>query len=97
MESWSAQKTLLIIWLIMINVMSLWMYGIDKYRSKKKKWRIPESALLMSAAAGGAFGAYLGMILFRHKTQHTHFIILVPLCVVLWTCLSLWLLFFAEI
>jgi uncharacterized membrane protein YsdA (DUF1294 family) len=73
------------------------MYGIDKYKAKKKKWRIPENALLMSAAVGGAFGAYLAMTLFRHKTKHVRFEVFVPMCALLWAGLCIWLLFIVKI
>ena len=35
--------------------------------------------LLLAALAGGAAGAFLGMRVFRHKTKHWKFRILVPL------------------
>lgn len=82
------ERYLLIIYLILINAMSLIMYGLDKFKAKKKKWRIPESALLMSAACGGALGAFVSMQMFRHKTKHPKFQILVPVFLVLWIALS---------
>lgn len=97
MENWSPQKTLLIIWLILINLISLWMYGSDKYKAKKNKWRIPENALLMSAAAGGGLGAWIGMKLFHHKTLHRQFRIIVPLALILWAALAVWLLLIQKI
>ena len=45
-------------------------------------WRIPEATLLWSAVLFGALGAFLGMSLFRHKTKHAVFIVVVTLSLV---------------
>lgn len=72
------------IYLISINVITFLAYGIDKWKAKRNKWRIPEATLIGMAAIGGALGAYIGMKTFRHKTQHKKFTILVPLLFILW-------------
>ena len=72
-----------LIYLVAINIVTFFMYGIDKWRStsgrllptgrkkaKNSKWRIRETALLGLAVLGGSFGAWLGMKVWRHKTQH---------------------------
>ena len=59
------------------------MYGIDKSKAKKGRWRIPEKTLLLFAACFGGLGAFLGMRIFRHKTKHTSFKIIVPMCMIL--------------
>lgn len=56
-----------------INVIVFFMYGIDKYKAKHRKWRISESALL-TGAVFGVFGALVGIRLFRHKTKKTKFL-----------------------
>ena len=63
---------------VVINAVAFFMYGADKYFAKKDMWRISEKALLGVAAVGGAFGAFLGMETFRHKTKHAKFTVLVP-------------------
>ena len=68
----------LVIYLIVINVLTFLIYGIDKWKAKKGKWRIPEDTLIWLAIAGGSVGALLGMYLFRHKTQHRRFTLGVP-------------------
>lgn len=73
----------LLIYLIIINLFSFALYGIDKLKAKRHKWRISEAVLLIAAAIGGAVGALLGMLFFRHKTKHIKFIICVPLFLVL--------------
>ena len=57
------------------------MFGVDKLQSKKRGWRIPESRLRL-AAFFGPFGAYAGMLLFRHKTRKIKFL-LVPIFLII--------------
>ena len=72
-----------LIYLVAINIVTFFMYGIDKWRStsgrllptgrkkaKNSKWRIRETALLGLAVLGGSIGAWLGMKVWHHKTQH---------------------------
>ncbi len=65
-----------------INLIAFVLYGIDKRRSIKDKWRIPESTLLGVAFVGGGIGAWAAMQLFRHKTKHWYFNVLVPVCII---------------
>lgn len=67
------------------NVIVLFTYGYDKYLAKKEKWRISEKRLMGMAFFFGGPGAFLGMQLFRHKTKHLQFEILVPLFMILQT------------
>jgi uncharacterized membrane protein YsdA (DUF1294 family) len=71
------QISLLQILLILVNCAALVIFGVDKLQSKKGRWRIPESRLLLIAFFG-PFGAYAGMLLFRHKTRKVKFL-LVPI------------------
>ena len=75
------------IYLAAINVIAFILYGADKAKAKRGAWRIPEAVLIGIAFLGGAAGAWLGMILFRHKTRHMKFRILVPVAFVLWVLL----------
>jgi uncharacterized membrane protein YsdA (DUF1294 family) len=68
---------LLQIFLIIVNCAALIIFGADKMQSKRRGWRIPESRLLLIALFG-SFGAYAGMLLFRHKTRKVKFM-LVPI------------------
>lgn len=70
--------------LLVINVAAFAAYGIDKYKARHDKWRIPEATLLWLAALGGALGALLGMRVWHHKRKHWKFRILVPLLLALW-------------
>ena len=77
--------------LLLVNMVAFAVYGIDKRKAQKDRWRIPESTLLLLAFFGGAMGALLGMRVFHHKTKHWKFRILVPLFLVLQAALAVWL------
>lgn len=66
------------IYLVVINVVTFFLYGIDKWKARRDKWRIEESTLLWWAAFGGSIGALLGMKAWHHKTLHKKFTIGVP-------------------
>lgn len=70
--------------LIAACVLSFVMYGYDKKMAVQDGWRVRESVLLVSAAAGGAFGALAAMVLFRHKIRKAKFYVTVPLLCILW-------------
>ena len=82
-------KTILL--LVAANLVSFTLYGLDKLKAKKGLWRIRESTLLLIAALGGSVGALLGMEVFRHKTKHWQFKVLVPVFLVLHIALAVWL------
>jgi uncharacterized membrane protein YsdA (DUF1294 family) len=83
---------LFILYLVLINVVTFLLYGIDKDRARKDQWRIPESRLILFAALGGSIGAFLGMHVWHHKTNHAKFTIGVPVIFLL-QCLLLFSLF----
>ena len=70
--------TLIIIYLVVINFISFIMMGLDKYKAKKRAWRIPESTLFVLALIGGSIGSIAGMHLFHHKTRHWYFLYGMP-------------------
>ncbi len=65
--------------LLIINAAGSLLMLADKHKARKKKWRIPERTLLLTAALGGSLGVLLGMYALRHKTLHRKFTIGVPL------------------
>ena len=72
-----------LIYLAVITVVTFLVYGIDKWKAKKSKWRIRETALLGLAVLGGSIGAWLGMKVWHHKTLHKKFRYGVPAIIVI--------------
>ena len=56
-------------YLILVNIVALAAFGIDKRKAVRHRYRIPEATLLGLALIGGAAGALAGMHLFHHKTR----------------------------
>lgn len=76
-------KGILLTYAVSLNVLGLILMGIDKWRAKKKSYRISEAALFATALFGGALGCTIGMFLFRHKTRHWYFLVGMPLILAL--------------
>jgi uncharacterized membrane protein YsdA (DUF1294 family) len=67
------------LYLGLIGIMSMItfiLYGVDKRKAIKKKWRVKESSLLILGFLFGALGGLIGMNVFRHKTKHWYFVFL---------------------
>ncbi len=69
---------LLAAWLLVINFITFLVFGLDKWKAKRKEHhestrRVPEKTLFLLSAAGGSVGALLGMKVFHHKTLHKTF------------------------
>jgi len=62
-----------VIWFLLINVLTLALYGADKMAARKGMRRVPEATLLVFGVTGGWPGAIVGQQLFRHKTQKQPF------------------------
>ena len=73
----------LMMYLAAINVVTFFMYGIDKWKAKRSKWRISEATLLWMAVIGGSIGAWLGIKIWHHKTMHKKFKYGVPAIIIL--------------
>jgi len=91
---------LLACWLVIINLVTFFAFGVDKWKAKRKEKndavrRIPEKTLLLLSALGGSVGALLGMKVWRHKTLHKAFRIGVPVILALQIIIpfGLWLYF----
>lgn len=78
-------------YLLAINFVSFFLYGIDKYKAKKNKWRISEATLLMMAVIGGSIGAWAGMRLWHHKTMHKKFKYGIPIIIIMQVSLVVYL------
>ena len=89
---------LLACWLVLINLITFLIFGLDKWKARRKEKnemvrRVPERTLLLLAALGGSVGALLGMRAFHHKTLHRAFRQGVPVILALQIILpfGLWL------
>ncbi len=71
-------------YLILINIIAFFVYAYDKLMAKMKKSRVRETTLLSLSIFGGAFGGFVSMILFNHKTKVKRFIIINILMILLY-------------
>lgn len=88
----SELKYIVLVYLAVITVVTFLVYGIDKWKAQHKRWRIPENVLLGLAAIGGSVGAWLGMRVWHHKTQHKKFKYGVPAILAAQVAVVVWLL-----
>ena len=82
---------LLVAYVAIINTLAFIVYGIDKLKAKKGKWRIPESTLLLLAIIGGSIGAWLGIKVWHHKTLHKKFKYGIPLIVIIQIVIAIYI------
>ncbi|MDI3310132.1 MAG: DUF1294 domain-containing protein [Thermoanaerobacterium sp.] len=70
-------------WLIILvwNIITFVIMGIDKRKATRGKWRIKERTLFLLSFLLGGMGVFCGMYIFHHKTKHISFKVLVPLAV----------------
>lgn len=74
---------ILLIYLLVINIVAFLAMGLDKWKARRDKWRVPEKTLFLLVLIGGSIGGILGMTVFRHKTRHWYFRIGFPVILVL--------------
>lgn len=84
-----ALTKILQIYLLAMTIVTFFIYGIDKYKARKTKWRIPETTLLWMAIWGGSVGALLGMKVWHHKTLHRKFKYGVPAILIIQIILAI--------
>lgn len=80
-----------LLYLAIINVITFFLFGIDKFKAKRSKWRISEAMLLSMAVLGGSLGAWLGMMVWHHKTLHKKFRYGIPLILMVQIGLLVWI------
>ena len=73
----------LIMYLIIINIVTFIVFGLDKYYAIKNKYRVSESTLFLLCLIGGSFLGFVGMKVFRHKTKKLYFVIGIPLIMII--------------
>ena len=74
---------IILYYLLAVNIATFLLYGIDKYKAKKGKWRVSEATLLLMAVIGGSIGAWAGMRLWHHKTMHKKFKYGIPVIIMM--------------
>lgn len=75
-------KTILITYVIIINLIGFFIMGIDKQKARRRKWRVSERTLFIIALLSGSIGILTGMYVFRHKTRHLSFVLGIPVILV---------------
>ena len=83
---------IILYYLLAVNIATFFLYGIDKYKARKGRWRISEATLLTMAAIGGSIGAWAGMRLWHHKTMHKKFKYGIPVIIIMQVALAVYLL-----
>ena len=78
-------------YLLAVNSLTFLLYGIDKYKAKKGRWRISEATLLTMAAIGGSIGAWAGMRTWHHKTMHKKLKYGIPVIIIMQIALVVYL------
>ncbi len=84
--------TLLLSYFAVINLIGFALMGIDKYKAKKRAFRIPEATLFIVAIIGGSIGSIIGMYAFRHKTRHRSFVYGMPFILIVQIALAVFIL-----
>lgn len=74
---------ILLAYLLLLNLISIFFMASDKRKAKKGRWRIAEKTLFLLAFLGGSIGIYLGMYLFHHKTRKPLFRFGIPAIILL--------------
>ena len=86
------QTEILILFLIIINFLSILITVIDKLAAKNKKTRISEATLILFSVLGGSVGMFLTMHIIHHKTRKPKFMLGIPIIIALQLLLTLYLL-----
>ena len=85
--------TYLLWYLAAVNLVTFTVYGVDKAKTRRGAWRVPEKTLFLLPLLGGSVGALLGMLVFRHKTKHWYFVWGIPLILLAQIALAVWVYF----
>ena len=79
------------LFILMMNIISFYLFAKDKRQSKKNSWRVSERSLLLFTICLGGMGALLAMKFYRHKTKHFHFNVIVGLSALMTLGIFLWI------
>ena len=79
------------LWLLFWSILDYVLMGVDKWKAKRNRWRVPEKTFFLVALLGGTLGAILGMYAFHHKTRHWYFKWGLPVILIVQLALGGWL------
>ena len=85
-------RKIYLIYIAVLSVITLILYGIDKIKAINGSYRISEKVLLLSSLVGGGVGGIVAMLLFRHKTKHWYFFAVNIIAIILHAGVLFWLL-----
>ena len=74
----------LCVYLLVINVITFFLFGLDKRKARTRQWRIPEKTLLLFSFISGTLGAWMAMFFFRHKIKDRSFLLPILFITLLW-------------
>ena len=83
-------KEILLFSYFLCSIIGLCLIGVDKHFAVRGKWRISERVLMILGFFGG-IGVWMGMYIFHHKTKKIKFYIGVPLEILLYLTLFMWI------
>ncbi|WP_042223269.1 DUF1294 domain-containing protein [Oceanobacillus manasiensis] len=90
MDEWKG----MLLYLVVANIITFIMMGLDKQKARKKQYRIPERTFWLLALVGGSLGAIFGMRRYRHKTKHKTFVWGMPILLLVNITCVFYILFF---
>ncbi len=67
------ESTLMVPVLLVVNLMTYFLYWWDKRQAVHNEWRVPESALLMMSFIGGSPAGFAAQRILRHKNRKLSF------------------------
>jgi uncharacterized membrane protein YsdA (DUF1294 family) len=77
-------------WLIAWSLATFVLYGLDKRAARAGSLRTPELVLHGLALMGGFPGGWAGRAVFRHKTRHIAFLVVLTVSTALWAGVLAW-------
>lgn len=83
LSNYNSSEIFLIRYVFIINIISYFIFKIDKYKAENKQFRISENLLLFISLIGGSIGSAISMIVNKHKLSKSKFFRGIPLMIIL--------------
>jgi uncharacterized membrane protein YsdA (DUF1294 family) len=74
----------IIIYLIIINIIAVLVFAVDKAKAKNQKQRVPEKILHLLELLGGVFGILITMYVIHHKSSKWQYYIITYIILIAW-------------